>query len=190
MEASDWPEVTQLIRGTLSRMRLTPPHRVERGTWLSLANQHAPCPQPHRLAQSWACDPIWSSERPTWSCRMIGQQSPPILVADTGEDLDESRTQRQSPERRRKKLFNSLDPRRLELFISMDQEFHVFLQLAWFGSFPGGLAVKNLPAMQEPQEIRVRSLGREDPWRRAWQPTLVFLPGESHGQRSLVGYSP
>ena len=28
------------------------------------------------------------------------------------------------------------------------------------------------------------------PWRRAWQPTTVFLPGESHGQRSLVGYSP
>ena len=27
------------------------------------------------------------------------------------------------------------------------------------------------------------------PCRRAWQPTLVFLPGESHGQRSLVGYS-
>ena len=28
------------------------------------------------------------------------------------------------------------------------------------------------------------------PWRRAWQPTPVFLPGESHGQRSLVGHSP
>ena len=27
------------------------------------------------------------------------------------------------------------------------------------------------------------------PWRRAWQPTPVSLPGESHGQRSLVGYS-
>ena len=27
------------------------------------------------------------------------------------------------------------------------------------------------------------------PWRRAWQPTPVFLPGESHGQRNLVGYS-
>ena len=26
-------------------------------------------------------------------------------------------------------------------------------------------------------------------WRRKWQPTLVFLPGESHGQRSLAGYS-
>ncbi|KAJ1063485.1 hypothetical protein K5549_021582, partial [Capra hircus] len=31
---------------------------------------------------------------------------------------------------------------------------------------------------------------RKIPWRRAWQPTLLFLPGEFHGQRSLVGYSP
>ena len=28
------------------------------------------------------------------------------------------------------------------------------------------------------------------PWRRKWQPTLVFLPGESHRQRSLAAYSP
>ena len=28
------------------------------------------------------------------------------------------------------------------------------------------------------------------PWRREWEPTQVFLPGESHGQRSLVGQSP
>ena len=28
------------------------------------------------------------------------------------------------------------------------------------------------------------------PWRRAWQPTPVFLPGESHGQRRLAGYNP
>ena len=28
------------------------------------------------------------------------------------------------------------------------------------------------------------------PWRRAWQPSPIFLPGESHGQMSLVGYSP
>ena len=27
------------------------------------------------------------------------------------------------------------------------------------------------------------------PWRRAWQPTPVFLPGKSHGQRSLASYS-
>ena len=32
--------------------------------------------------------------------------------------------------------------------------------------------------------------GRKIIWRRAWQPTPVFLPGESHGQRSLAGHSP
>ena len=47
--------------------------------------------------------------------------------------------------------------------------------------------VQNLPAMQETQ---VQSLDWEDPWRRKWQPTPVLLPGEFHGQRNLVGYSP
>ena len=59
--------------------------------------------------------------------------------------------------------------------------------------------VKNPPAMKETQ---VRSLGwfdpwvgfnpwvRKIPWRKKWQPTPVFLPGKSHGQRSLPGYSP
>ncbi len=56
--------------------------------------------------------------------------------------------------------------------------------------FPGGSVVKTLLAMQEPQAMRVRSLGWKIHWRRKWQPTPVFLPGESHGQRSLVGYSP
>ena len=47
--------------------------------------------------------------------------------------------------------------------------------------------VKNLLAMQETQ---VQFLGWEDPWIRELQPTPVFLPGESHGERSLAGYSP
>ena len=38
--------------------------------------------------------------------------------------------------------------------------------------------------------LRVQSLRGKIPWRRAWQHTPVFLPGESHGQRSLGGYSP
>jgi len=50
--------------------------------------------------------------------------------------------------------------------------------------------VKNPPSVQELQEMRVRSLGWEDPWRRAWQPTPVFLPGKSHAQRSVEGYGP
>ena len=36
----------------------------------------------------------------------------------------------------------------------------------------------------------LRVLFSTKPWRREWQPTLVFFPGEFHGQRSLVGYSP
>jgi len=47
--------------------------------------------------------------------------------------------------------------------------------------------VKTLTAMRE---TWVRFLGWEDPRKRAWQPTPVFLPGESHGQRSLGGYCP
>ena len=46
--------------------------------------------------------------------------------------------------------------------------------------------VNNLPAIQETQ---VQSLGREDALEKGILPTLVFLPGEFHGQRSLVGYS-
>ena len=47
--------------------------------------------------------------------------------------------------------------------------------------------VKNLPAKEE---TRFDPWVRKIPWRRAWQPTPVFTPGEFHGQRSLVGYSP
>ena len=47
--------------------------------------------------------------------------------------------------------------------------------------------IKNLLAMQN---IQVHSLGQEDPLEKEWQPTLVFLSGEFHGQRSLVGYCP
>ena len=47
--------------------------------------------------------------------------------------------------------------------------------------------ITSLPAVWENQ---VRSLGWEDPLEKKWQLTPVFLPGESHGQRSLVGYNP
>ena len=39
------------------------------------------------------------------------------------------------------------------------------------------------------QETQVQSLVGKIPWRREWQPTPVFLPGEFHGRKSLVGYS-
>ena len=56
---------------------------------------------------------------------------------------------------------------------------------------PGGSVVKNLPvhACQCRRHGFDPCVGKT-PCRRAWQPTPVFLPAESHGQRSLVGYSP
>ena len=53
-----------------------------------------------------------------------------------------------------------------------------------FLTLPGVSVVKNLPQAQEMKVQSLdQSLGWEDPWRRKWQPTPVFLPGESHGQR-------
>ena len=44
--------------------------------------------------------------------------------------------------------------------------------------------------LQEIQETRAHSWVKRIPWRREWQPTPGFLPGKSHQQRSLAGYSP
>ena len=56
---------------------------------------------------------------------------------------------------------------------------------------PRWLVVKNLPAnYRKYKRCRFDPWVRKIPWRRARQTTLVFLPGESYGQRSLVGYSP
>ena len=59
-------------------------------------------------------------------------------------------------------------------------------------SFPGGTSGKE-PTCQCRRHKRCRfdPWVRKIPWRRMpWQPTPVFLPGESHGQRSLADYSP
>ena len=55
----------------------------------------------------------------------------------------------------------------------------------------GGASGKE-PACQymRPKSCKFSPWHGNTPWRTAWQPTPVFLPGESHGQNSLVGYSP
>ena len=55
------------------------------------------------------------------------------------------------------------------------------------GGFPGCAVVEKSPANAGALGDRGSIPGLES---RKWQPTLVFLPGESHGQRSLAGYSP
>ena len=54
--------------------------------------------------------------------------------------------------------------------------------------YPGGSAVKNLPTSVGDMGL-IPGSGRP-PWRKKWQPPPVFLPGKSHGQRSLVGSGP
>ena len=50
--------------------------------------------------------------------------------------------------------------------------------------------VKNPFAMQDDRRHVFGPWIRKIPWRRKWQPTPVFLPEKSHGQRSLAGHSP
>ena len=50
--------------------------------------------------------------------------------------------------------------------------------------------VKNSPANAGDMRLGFDPWVGKIPWRRHWPPTPVFLPGRSHGQRSLAGYSP
>ena len=60
-----------------------------------------------------------------------------------------------------------------------------------FMGFPGGTSGKETTSQCRKQKRPgFDPWVRKIPWRRALQPTPVFLPGESRGQRSLVGYSP
>ena len=78
----------------------------------------------------------------------------------------------------------------LLFFLSMIVYGCFILTLAWHQKntgFPGSSVVKNSPAKKE---IQVWPLIRKIPRRRKWQPTLVFSPGKSHGQRGPVGCGP
>ena len=56
--------------------------------------------------------------------------------------------------------------------------------------FPGcSVSKESTCKAGDAEEGSIPGSGRS-PWRRAWQPTPVFIPGEFHGQRSLAGYSP
>ena len=56
----------------------------------------------------------------------------------------------------------------------------------------GGAVVNNLSANSGDarDEGLIHPWVWKAPWRKEWQPTPVFFPGELHGQKSLVGYSP
>ena len=65
--------------------------------------------------------------------------------------------------------------------------FHLFS--SW--GFPGGTSGKESACQcRRHKRCKCDPWVRKIPWRRTWRPNPVFLPGESHGQRSLVGYNP
>ena len=78
------------------------------------------------------------------------------------------------------------NPYYFQWFILILQGRHYHFYYTFQGASLVAQMVKNLSAMWETQ---VQALAREIPWRRKWQPDPVFLPGEFHGQRSLVAYS-
>ena len=61
------------------------------------------------------------------------------------------------------------------------------LEMGHTQGFPGGSVVRNQPAKQE---TWVQSVGQEDSLEKEMETPPVFLPGKSHRQRRLVGYSP
>ena len=64
-------------------------------------------------------------------------------------------------------------------------------QPPFYMGFPGGASGKESTCQcRRCKRLRFDSWIGQIPWKRKWQSTSVFLPGEFHGQRSLAGYSP
>ena len=74
-----------------------------------------------------------------------------------------------------------------ELYTKWSQESDTTERAHTLLGFSGGSVVKNLPVYRR---CGFNPWVRKIPWKRKWKPTPVFLSGKSHGQKSLVGYSP
>ena len=67
----------------------------------------------------------------------------------------------------------------------------LFFPRSYFWGFPGGASGKESACQcRRYKRGGFNAWVKKIPWRRKWQPTPVFLPGKSHGQRSLAGYRP
>ena len=75
--------------------------------------------------------------------------------------------------------------------ICSEKNSYMNIHLYLCGASQLALMVKNPPTnARDIKRRRFNPRVREIPWRRKWQPTPLFLPGESFGQRSVVDYSP
>ena len=85
------------------------------------------------------------------------------------------------------RLDQTLDVRPGLLALSEDNDFGLYMH-SHSEDFPGGSDGKSV-CLQWGRPRFDPWVGKI-PWRRKWQPTPVFLPGKSHGWRSLIDYSP
>ena len=93
-----------------------------------------------------------------------------------------------TPEPPGKPLLTAIEPYLSLLIEHFDSS--IKLKVNCFICFPSYSVVKNLPVNAgDPRDAGLIPVGKI-PWQRACQPTPVFLPGESHGQKNLVDYSP
>ena len=74
------------------------------------------------------------------------------------------------------------------VMIETNQDWRV-LSIRYYEGFPGGASGEE-PICRRNKRCGFSPHVRKMPWRRTWQPTLVFLSGESYEERTLVGYSP
>ena len=74
-----------------------------------------------------------------------------------------------------------------DIFISLEK-FILCHMIIGYKDFPGGSNGK-VSAFNVGDPGSIPGSGKIS-WRRKWQPTPLFLPGESHGKRSLAGYNP
>ena len=101
----------------------------------------------------------------------------------TGDKTKESKGWRQSIEN---EIFSICWSQML--CFPMKRETFVIHLPSLYKGLPGGASGKESPC--QGRRCGFNLWVGKIPWRRAWQPTLVFLPRESHGQGTLAGYSP
>ena len=117
----------------------------------------------------------WNSQRFTWPWAVTSSVA---LSLQPQQDLLETQT-------------GERDHSRPRMVILM----HRPVRKCWFSGLEGGFGrcpwlLSGKESVCQCRRRRFNLWVRTIPWRRKWQHTPVFLPGKSHGQRSLVAYSP
>ena len=137
-------------------------------------------------------------DRKVWDAAVLGVAKSWTGLSDWTELITQTRNQMDSNKEENESSHLSLERKTLSKHSFQVLEKSVLCggrtiiwSLPLLFRLPGGISGKEpLCQCRRRKRCGFDLLVGKIPWRRAWQPTPVFLPGESHGQRSLVCYSP